>query len=125
MATPASGAATGASPSTNRLAWGWVMLGPIGTWALHLNLMYFLVQPVCRLGGSWTFHAVSIALLAVTLLTGALAWRMRSSGKEQDDAKAEASLGAFIGTFGVAVAALASLAIVAQWMPVFVIGPCQ
>lgn len=122
MPQPTASQTTVSTLTNRRLVWGWVMLGSIVTWFVHLNLMYFLVQPVCRLGGNWTFHATSLVLLGITLLTGLLGWQMWSSARDGDDDVASRR---FAGAFGAIAAGMAGLAIVAQWIPVFVIGPCQ
>lgn len=115
-----------ATPITSRqVAWGLVMIGPIITWALHLNLMYALVQPICALGGDWVFHLVSVLLLGVTVSTGLFAWRVRQATDRAETQRESKSAQRFAGTFGAIVAALVSLAILAQWYPVFVIGPCR
>lgn len=116
-------------PTRQLLVIGWVMLGSIITWFTHLNVMYFLVQPVCRLGGTWTFHVTSVFLLTVTVLTGIQAWRLwranRNADQESELSERQHSVMAFAGYFGMAGAAVVSLAIVTQWAPVFVIGPCS
>lgn len=107
---------------------GYATLGGIAAWFGHLNLMYFLVQPVCRLGGNWTFHVTSIVLLALALGSGWAAWRFRAQEPRSDDLTREVDARgttlAFLGGFGIAASALTSLAIIAQWVPVLVIGPC-
>ncbi len=110
------------------IALGFGVIGSIIAWFAHLNLMYFLVQPVCRLGGNWTFHIASTVLLAVTLAAGWQAWRVWSGERTADSVPEEldgrGSVLSFLGVFGMAASAVTSLAIVAQWIPVFVIGPC-
>jgi hypothetical protein len=126
MAQPKASDSTADLPLTSRpIAWGWVMVGPLVTWFLHLNVMYFLVQPVCLLGGSWTFQVVTVVLLVITVASGLLAWRMRETpGPDSMPSELQRSQ-RFAGSFGAFGAFLASLAIVSQWYPVFVIGPCQ
>lgn len=110
------------------VAIGFAMLGSAVAWALHLSIMYFLVQPVCRLGGNWTFHTTSLVLLAVSLLAGWTAWRIRGNEPKANALMAEmegqGGVLPFLSLFGIAASAVFSLAIIVQWIPVFVIGPC-
>ncbi|CAN5477878.1 hypothetical protein BH23CHL4_BH23CHL4_29910 [soil metagenome] len=107
---------------------GYAALGAILAWFGHLNLMYFLVQPVCRLGGNWTFHVASVVFLGIALGSGFVAWRFRSQEPKSDELPREldarSTVLSFLGAFGIAASALMSLAIITQWAPVFVIGPC-
>lgn len=110
------------------VALGFAVGGGVIAWALHLNIMYFLVQPVCRLGGNWTFHVTSVLLLVVSLAAGWYAWRVwsreRTGGSAPEELDGRGPVLSFLGMFGMAASAVTSLAIVAQWVPVFVIGPC-
>lgn len=107
---------------------GFASLGSAAARALHLNVMYFLVQPVCRLGGNWTFHVTTLVLLVTTVFAGWVAWRIRGNESRADELSSEiearAGVVSFLGFFGVVAAVIFSLAIIVQWVPVFVIGPC-
>lgn len=109
-----------------RLATGYSMLGSAIAWALHLSVMYFLVQPICRTGGEVWFHIVTaIALLAC--VGGAFtSWKHREPGASMADIlDGRTSWKSFVALFGVASAAIFAYAIVYQWIPVLTTATCE
>lgn len=109
-----------------RLFTGFAILGAPLAWALHFNVMYFLVQPICRLGGEVWFHVTTGAMLMVCVAVAFAAWKHRSP-----DATFEHLLNgtgtwrAFIVVYGLASAALFAYAILYQWSPVLTFGACD
>lgn len=102
------------------------MLGAPAAWAGHLSVNYFLVQPVCRLGGNSLFHVSGVVFLLIAIGAGLVAlWLYRRSrGDAADSVEGNASISGFVAMFGIASAGIFSLAIISQWYPVFVVGPC-
>lgn len=102
------------------------MVGAPTTWALHFNVMYFLVQPVCRLGGEMAFHVVSVVALVLVAASAIVAWRVgaRYPGNLGDALEGRGDWRGFVGYYGVASAALFGYAIVYQWSPVFTMDAC-
>lgn len=102
------------------------MLGAPVTWALHFNIVYFLVQPVCRLGGEWAFHVAGIGALVIVAAAALTAWRVGKSypGRMSDAIEGKGDWRGFLGLYGVASALLFGYAIVYQWSPVFTMDAC-
>ena len=108
------------------LALGFAMLGGPITWALHLNLVYFLVQPVCRLGGDWIFHVAGAVALLIIVAAAITAWRIgkRYPGGFSDAVEGKGDWRGFVGLYGIASAAIFGYAIIYQWSPVFTMDAC-
>lgn len=120
------------SKTNNPLPWrdlltvGFSLLGPAGAWALHLNLTYFLVQPVCVMGGEILLHVSGFVTLLIALSAVATSIRLLVANPVPFGENVEGFDGwkAFVGLFGFAIGALFTLAIITQWTPVFVINAC-
>lgn len=109
-----------------RLATGFAMLGSAIAWALHLCVMYFLVQPICRNGGEIWFHVATVAALALCGLAAFTAWRHREPGTSMADIlDGRTSWKSFVALFGVVCAAIFAYAIVYQWIPVLTTRVCE
>lgn len=108
------------------LVYGISLLGPALVWALHLNVSYFLVQPVCRMGGEPAFHVTSVVSLALVLGAVVVSIRLlrRNRVPFQENVQGYDGWKAFIGLYGIATGMIFGLAIIAAWAPMFVIGPC-
>lgn len=108
------------------LALGFAMLGAPVAWAIHFNVVYFLVQPVCRLGGEVLFHIAGVIALVVVAAAAVVAWRTgRNYGGDFSEAiEGKGDWRGFIRLYGVASAALFGYAIIYQWTPVFRMDAC-
>lgn len=97
------------------------MLGGPVIWISHFNLMYFLVQPICRLGGEGWFHAASVAALVGIAAAGVAAWRIgkASSGGFREALDGSGGWRGFVGVYGIASALLFAYAVIYTWSPVF------
>ncbi len=97
------------------------MLGGPVIWISHFNIMYFLVQPICRLGGEAWFHAVSVLALVGIVAAGIAAWRIgrESSGGVREALEGSGGWQGFVGVYGTASALLFAYAVVYTWSPVF------
>ena len=113
-------------PWRELLAVGFAALGPPLAWGLHLNLSYFLVQPVCVMGGEMAMHAGSVGALFIALAALGTSIRMLASNPVPFRENVDGFDGwkAFVGLYGIASGLLFSLAIVTQWVPMFVIEAC-
>lgn len=109
-------------PSRELLPVGIALLGPIAAWAIHLNLTYFLVQPVCVMGGEIALHISGFACLLITLGTIATsAWLLAANPAPfRENVDGFDGWKAFVGLFGIAAGLVFSLAIIAQWSAVTV-----
>lgn len=109
-----------------RAATFFAMLGPPLAWALHFVVMYFLVQPVCRLGGEASFHIATVVMVIVTIAAGFVAWQHREpKGSIRDLANRLDNWRSFVAFFGVALSVMFTYAIVYQWIPVLQFGACE
>ena len=98
------------------MLWAGILMAPVA-FLLHLQINYSLVPWVCVTGKAFTLH---IATVATLLLAGAgcvVAWR-----SWRDTAEGR---GHFMAAWGMMMSALFFIAIIAQAIPVFILGPCQ
>jgi hypothetical protein len=105
---------------------GIALLGPSILWALHLSVSYFLVQPVCVMGGEIALHIVSVAAVLLLLIPLILSVRMLAShgAMFRENLEGRESWLAFVGLFGVLGVLLFGIGIISQWVPMFVLDPC-
>jgi hypothetical protein len=113
-----------------RASWPALLVAPMLALS-EQSVVYALVMPACeRQMGAW-LHAVPAGFLAATLLLTAMAWRQahlfRREGAAQPHADADtvASRRYFVAWMGVGSGALSALAIVAMWLPQWVLSPCS
>ena len=115
------------TPGRELLAiWTGVVGAPL-VFLAHLQIAYMLVPVDCRLETRLFAHSaavVAIVLAAAAGLLGVRTWRNR--GEQWPDTSASiVSRDRFLGAVGTMLAALILVALVAQWIPVFFIGPCR
>jgi hypothetical protein len=92
----------------------------------NLSITYALVTPSCARQSTAAMQAISFASLVLCLLFTLLAWRNRSrenAGAGYPDDAIEAKE-RFLSGVAVALGALSSLVIVAQWVPQWILSPC-
>jgi hypothetical protein len=94
---------------------------------LHLQLAYMEVRHACHKESTAIFHLESAATLLLALIGGAVAYRAWAAaggtgpaGDGDHDARSR-----FLGMVGLLLGGFFALAIVAQWLPVFFLSPCQ
>ncbi len=106
--------------------WFGVLGAPLA-WSLHLLVSYTLVPPICWDGGIIALHLISLALAAVALAAGLIAWRewrqTRASG--QEDIHGTGSRPGFMALFGVFASVIFFVGILLIWAPIFVVNPCE
>lgn len=109
-----------------RFLTGFAMLGGPFAWAIHLCVMYFLVQPVCRLGGEAWFHVTTAAMLLVCIGAAFAAWKHRQGELSFNDrVDGSGTWRSFVAIFGLAGSAIFAYAILYQWFPVLTIAACE
>lgn len=90
----------------------------IAFWSVHVSGMAAITPFVCHSGETVWFHVLTGATLAPTLFAFWPAWR---------HARADEGAGGlrFMGHVGMLVTAISALAIVAEYVPVFMLGACD
>ena len=115
------------TPGRELLAlWTGVLGAPL-VFLLHLQLAYMLVPVDCRLESRLLAHGASILGILLAAGSGILALRAwRRDGRDWPDSSASIlSRDRFLAALGALISALVLLTLVAQWIPVFFIAPCQ
>ena len=113
----------GAGPG---LLWAGVLVGPLAALA-QLQANYALVLWVCGTGRAWSLHAVSLAALLVAAGAGLLSWRnwQKAGADWEDRGPGVLPRSRFMAAVGMMASAHSALVIIAQWLAVFIYGPCQ
>jgi hypothetical protein len=113
----------GAAPAA---LWAGVLAGPLAT-LTQLQANYALVLWACGAGREWALHVVALLALLVTVAAGLLSWRnwRRAGGGWEDDGAGIVPRSRFMAAVGILISALIVLVVVAQWIPIFVYGPCE
>ena len=105
-------------------------LGVIGLpllWLANQQINYLIVGWVCRSGHIWVFHLVSALvtlLAAVVVLITARHWRQTRT-PDQDLLDTRSHRQHLFATVAFALSALFTLAIILQWIPTLMLGPCH
>ena len=113
----------GAGPG---VLWACILAGPMAA-LVQLQANYALVLRACGTGREWPLHLVSLLALLVAAGAGLLSWRnWQKAGADWDDK----DLGVlprsrFMAAVGMLLSAHSALVVVAQWLAVFIYGPCQ
>lgn len=94
---------------------------------LHLQLSYMDVRHACRHASELRLHLESAVLLAIALIGVLVAWRgWHAVGATWPaDEGGPEGRSRFLFLTGLLLSALFSLVIVAQWLAVFLLAPCQ
>jgi hypothetical protein len=95
-----------------RALWTGLLLAP-AAWLTSLEVGYLLVRPDCAAGTLLRQHVVHAGFLLIALGGLLVAWRARQAERD------------FLSSLGVLVSASFVLVLVAQWIPTFLIHPCQ
>lgn len=111
----------GPPPSTRWILFS-TFLGPPVLWATHLQIIYPTVDLACLHGITWPFYVSATVTLALTILAGASGQHQRRHPRGNTDAERERSR--FLGTLGLANAAIFAVLIAAQTAALFVFEPC-
>jgi hypothetical protein len=107
--------------------WAGMLAGPLAM-LIELQVNYALVNWACGAARwEWALHAVAFLALLVTVAGGLLSWRnWRRAGAEwEDEGAGVMPRSRFMAAVGVLISALLALVVVAQWIPIFIYGPCQ
>ena len=94
---------------------------------LDLQAGYQLVDVSCATGDRMTTHLVHGGLLLAALAFGAVAWASwrRAGAVWPEDGGDPDTRSRFMAALGVIVSIGSALVIATQWLPVFLLSPCQ
>jgi len=114
------------APVGNLALWTGVLTGPI-VLLLLLETNYVLMQWSCAKGHQWVMHLMDVIAIAVTAFSLVLSWRnWVQSGREWPvDDGGSVERARFLSALGVLMSAGFIMALIAQWIPVMLLGPCQ
>jgi hypothetical protein len=112
--------------SALRALWTGLLLPP-AAFLLNLELAYALVPNACSSGNELSVHLVHLVCLALAVFGGVTAWRFwRRSGETwPGDEGGPVARSRFMAGLGFLTSALFALVILAQWIPSFMLSPCQ
>jgi hypothetical protein len=105
----------------------WLWFGALGGpvfWALHLVLVYPLVEVACRFQTMVPLYAASVVLFAAVAAAGLVSWGYLRRMQRHDGATAARRV-RFMATVGVAFAILFMILIAGGTLPMFFDDPCQ
>ena len=103
-----------------------LLLGPVAA-LVNQGLIYVANTWACGVKTRFALHLVAIVCLALAAGAGLLAradWARVGRGTHVEDATVH-DRSRFLALTGMATSALSALVILAQWLAVFVFGPCM
>src|SRR5437773_7439984 len=110
------------------IGWLWfgILAGPLA-FLLNLQLSYMLVQPVCVTAHHLVLHLVPVGAILLAVSGGVSAWRnwRRTGQAESSMAGGVLPRSRFMAGVGLLTSGLFIIVIVAQWLPNFMLTPCQ
>jgi hypothetical protein len=99
-----------------------------GPSAAFLNVLvgYPAVDRACVSDSSVILHVLTLLFLAMAAVATIVAWRLRGRlPRERDIDAGLLPRSRFLATVGILTGALSFVAIIMQWIPVFVLGACH
>jgi hypothetical protein len=106
--------------------WAGLLLPPVAFLA-NLEIAYALVPAACASRDPLPLHLVNAVWLVVAIVGGLIAWRTWDAvGRRWPDGEdAPVGRSRFLAGIAVLLSGLCVLVIVAQWIAVFLLDPCQ
>lgn len=106
--------------------WFSLLAGPVA-WAIGLNAAYALVVVACARDTTLPLHLVSLGTLLLAGAGGVMGWRewQRVGPTAPSDAPGARARTRFLAALAVAGSAYFVLAILTQWVGVFLLHPCM
>jgi hypothetical protein len=114
------------APRGIALLWVAVLVGPIA-WFLHQQVGYGMATFACRSGGEVGLHVVTGIALLITAIGAIIAWRSWGWLGRECTAHGGGTVARsrFMAVGGFFCSVFFFLIIVAQWIPIFFLRPCQ
>jgi len=107
------------------LLW-FAMLGGPAAGFFPILVNYPAVDRACVTGNTLVLHLLTIGFIATAALAGLTSWRLRGrAGRWPDNAGGLLARSRFMATVGLFTSAVAIVAMVMQWIPLFFIGACH
>jgi hypothetical protein len=109
-----------------RALWAGLLLAP-AAFLLNLEVAYALVPTACSTGTRLLMHVVHLVCLFLAAAGALTAWRSWKSTGETwpGGAGGRLSRSRFMAGVGLLLSLFIVMVIVAQWIPSFVLSPCQ
>jgi hypothetical protein len=109
-----------------RALWTGVLLPPIA-FLINLEVAYALVPKACASRNTLVLHLVHLVCLGLVLLGGLIAWHCwKVTGAEwPGEGGGPLARSRFMAGIGVLMSGFVALVIVADWIPSFMLNPCQ
>ncbi|HYF40152.1 MAG TPA: hypothetical protein VD930_10705 [Gemmatimonadales bacterium] len=109
-----------------RALWTGLLLPPIA-FLFNLETAYALVPVACQARASLLVHLVHLISFSLAIFGGLVAWRTWQKSGATWSGGEGGIMGRtqFMAGLGVLTAVLFALVIVAQWIPSFILDPCQ
>ncbi len=103
------------------------ILGPPIVWYADLTISYPLVHPACPTGSMLWLHVVTAVSLLLVAGSGLTAWSCLRSVPADAPTQGgwPVDRSRFMALVGLASSALFALAVIAQAIPRWILGPCQ
>ena len=111
-------------PVSDLALWTSVLGGPF-VFLLNLEVNYVMVDWACNTGNDWALHLVhfvSLLLCAACAVLGLTLLR-HVRGAEPDSGSSD-SRSRLLATLGISSGALFAVSVLAQWIPLMVLGTC-
>ncbi len=115
------------APGPGPLALWTGILGPPIVWYADLTASYPLVHPACHSGSMLSLHVVTVLALLLVAGSGLTAWTCLRSVPADASTQGgwPVDRSRFMALVGLGSSALFFLAVIAQAIPRWVLGPCQ
>ena len=107
--------------------WAGVLAPPLAM-LTQLQVNYALVLWACAgAGREWALHLVALLALTAAVGGGLISWRnwRKVGGGWEDEGAGAIPRSRFMAAVGIMISVLISLVVIAQWIPIFIHGPCQ
>jgi hypothetical protein len=114
-----------ARTGTSLALWFGLLGGPAAG-LLNVAINYPAVDRACVNDSSVVLHVLTGFFLAIAIIAGLTAWRIRERiGDRPSTGGGALARGRFMATVGILTATVAAFGIVLQWIPVFYLGACH
>jgi hypothetical protein len=114
------------NPGSLLALWYGVLAGPIA-FMTQFQLKFMMVPWACAIGSQIWLDVVTVIALTFPITAGLLSWRMwiAAGPSLEDEQGGQVGRTRAMAICGLALSAMFALAMVAQMIPVWIIGACQ